>query len=73
MRVHYQVGVYLPLGKFPPLNYPLLLFEDHCTGMTDTTKDTDIEEIKKENDRIIMKIFGLQYEKYFSQEHQDEK
>jgi hypothetical protein len=49
------------------------LFEGHCTGVTHTTKDPDIEEIKKENDRIIMKIFGLQYEKYFSQEHQDEK
>jgi hypothetical protein len=33
--------------------------------MTETTENVDIEEIKKENDRIIMKIFGLKYEKVF--------
>ena len=32
----------------------------------------DIEEIKKDNERIIMKTFGLDYEKYFSQERPDE-
>ena len=41
--------------------------------MTETTKDKDIEQIKKENDRIIMKIFGLNYEEFFPQERQDEK
>lgn len=55
------------------LHYPLLLFEGHCTRMTEGNEDIDIEEIKKENDKIIMKIFGLKYEKFFSQEHQDEK
>jgi hypothetical protein len=35
--------------------------------------EKDIEEIKKENDRIIMKIFGLKYEKFFPPEHQCEK
>ncbi|MDP9488706.1 MAG: hypothetical protein M3P28_00685 [Thermoproteota archaeon] len=33
--------------------------------MTETTDDRDIEEIKEENDKIIMKIFGLKYEKAF--------
>lgn len=41
--------------------------------MTEDTEDTDVEEIKKENDKIIMKIFGLQYEKFFPQVNQDEK
>ena len=41
--------------------------------MTETTESADIEEIKKENDRIIMKTFGLKYERYFPQEHPVEK
>lgn len=48
------------------------MFEVHNT-MTEDTEDTDVEEIKKENDKIIMKIFGLQYGKFFPQENQDEK
>jgi len=32
-----------------------------------------IEKIKKENDRIIMKAFGLDYQKVFAQEDQCEK
>ena len=61
------------VGKLPTLDYPLLLFEGHSTRMTETTKDKNIEQIKKENDRIIMKVFGLKYEKFFPQERQDEK
>ena len=38
--------------------------------MAETTNEKDIEQIKKENDMIIMKIFGLEYEKFFPQEHQ---
>ena len=49
----------------------MLLFLSYV--MTETSEDTDIKQIMKENDRIIMKIFGLDYEKYFSQERQDEK
>lgn len=33
----------------------------------------DLEQIKSENDRIIMKAHGLEYEKVFSQDHQCEK
>ena len=58
-----------PTGLF----YPLLLFESHIARMTEITESADIEEIKKENDRIIVKIFGLNYEKFFPQEHQCEK
>ena len=49
------------------------MFEYHCTRMNGATKGTDIEQIKKENYRIVMKIFGLKYGKFFPQEHQDEK
>ena len=37
------------------------------------TEKADIEQIKKENDSIIMKAFGLDYEKVFAQEGQCEK
>ena len=33
----------------------------------------NIEKIKKDNDRIIMKAFGLDYQKVFAQEDQCEK
>ena len=68
-----QVGIYLGPDKPARLFYPLLLFEGHITRMTETTESADIEEIKKENDRIIMKTFGLKYERYFPQEHPVEK
>jgi len=55
------------------LNLTRIFYEVYCTLMTETIEDTDIKEIKKENDRIIMKIFGLDYEKFFPQEHQYEK
>ena len=48
------------------------MFVGQDTRVTDTTENTHIEEIKKENDKIIMKIFGLDYEKYFAQKSQDE-
>ena len=41
--------------------------------MTEDKKNADIERIKKENDRMIMKAFGLDYEKIFAQGHQCEK
>jgi hypothetical protein len=31
-----------------------------------------LDEIQTENDMIIMNVFSLDYEKYFSQNHQDE-
>jgi hypothetical protein len=37
------------------------------------TEKADIEQIKKENDTIIMQILGLNYEKIFAQEHECEK
>ena len=37
--------------------------------MTEVT-DEVLEKIKKENERIIMKTFGVEYEEYFPQEHQ---
>ena len=40
--------------------------------MTEIEK-LDIEKIKKDNDRIIMKVFGLDYQKVFAQEDQCEK
>jgi hypothetical protein len=36
-------------------------------------KKRDINEVKNENDKIIMKIHGVKYEKFFPQEHQCEK
>ena len=39
--------------------------------MEDDKDEKEIERIKVENDKIIMKIFGLDYEKFFP-EHQDE-
>jgi len=40
--------------------------------MTDDKDEKDIERIKVENDKMIMKFYGLDYEKLFSQENQDE-
>ncbi len=34
---------------------------------------TKINLIKQENDKMIMKAYGLEYEKFFPQDHQDEK
>jgi hypothetical protein len=39
--------------------------------MDDDKDEKDIEHIKVENDKMIMKIFGLDYEKLFPK-HQDE-
>jgi hypothetical protein len=39
--------------------------------MTDDKDEKDIEGIKVENDKMIMKFYGLDYEKLFP-EHQDE-
>ena len=36
------------------------------------TDDKLIEQIKEENDRLIMKIFGLDYDELLSQATQDE-
>jgi hypothetical protein len=33
----------------------------------------DIQEVRDENDKILMKIQGIEYEKFFPQEHQCEK
>ena len=40
--------------------------------MANDKDEKDVERIKVENDKVIMKIFGLDYEKLFL-EHQDEK
>jgi hypothetical protein len=39
--------------------------------MDDDKDEKDIERIKVENDKMVMKIFGLDYEKLFP-ENQDE-
>jgi hypothetical protein len=41
--------------------------------MIENIDKVNINRIKKENDTIIFKIFGLDYEKFFPQEHQCEK
>jgi hypothetical protein len=41
--------------------------------MTEFTENISIEKIKKENEKIIMQTFGVEYEKFFPQEHQCEK
>ena len=40
--------------------------------MIEVTEKVNIKWIKQENDMIILKIFGLDYEKYFAQKRQDE-
>ena len=40
--------------------------------MIKDTQKKDIKRVKKENDRIILKVFGVKYEKFFPQERQDE-
>lgn len=42
-------------------------------SLSEFKDDIDIEQTKRENDRIIMKIHGLEYGKFFPQEHQCEK
>ncbi len=41
--------------------------------MTKAGEDIDVGKINGENDRIIMKTFGLDYGKFFPQEHQCER
>ena len=41
--------------------------------LIEMSKKIDVEQIKRENDRAIMKIHGLEYEKFFPQEHECEK
>ena len=41
--------------------------------MIKVTEKKDMGNVKKENDRIIMKVFGVNYEKFFPKEHQCEK
>lgn len=41
--------------------------------LTGTRETIDIEQIKRENDMILMKIFGLEYEKFFPLDSEDEK
>lgn len=40
--------------------------------MTQVTEKVSLKNIKKENEKMIMKTFGLEYEKYFAQRRQDE-
>ena len=42
-------------------------------GVGEIRKIRDVERIKEENDRPIMEIFGLEFEKVFFQEQQCEK
>ena len=41
--------------------------------MTHVTEKDSIEKINKENEKIIMKTFGVEYEKFFPKEHQCER
>lgn len=41
--------------------------------MTKLSKKVSIEKIKDENDRLVMKSLGLDYEKVLVQEHQCDK
>ena len=41
--------------------------------MTKAREEIDVGKINSENDRIIMKTFGLDYEKFFPQEHRCER
>ena len=42
-------------------------------SMIKVTEKKDIQRVKKENDMIILKVFGVKCEKFFPQEHQCEK
>lgn len=67
------MGCGLQLCSISVTELPVIIVWSLQYRMTEYTEDTDVEEIKKENDKIIMKIFSLQYEKFFPQEDQDEK
>jgi hypothetical protein len=41
--------------------------------LTGFREEIDVQQIQRENDRIIMKIHGLEYEKFFAQEPEYEK
>ena len=41
--------------------------------MSQVTDEVGIEKIMEENEMIIMKAFGIEYEKFFPQNHQCEK
>ena len=41
--------------------------------VSQVTDEVGIEKIKEENEMIIMKAFGIEYEKFFPQNHQCEK
>lgn len=40
--------------------------------MTNVTDKVNLKKINKENEMIIMKTFGVEYEKFFPKEHQCE-
>ena len=67
------MGCNLQLCSISITELPVIIVWSSQYRMTEDAEDTDVEKIKKENDKIIMKIFGLQYEKFFPQENQDEK
>jgi hypothetical protein len=41
-------------------------------GMVKGIEKKDIRSLKKENDRIILKLFGIKYEEFFPHERQCE-
>ena len=41
--------------------------------MTKAREEIDVGKINSENDRIIMKTFGLDYGEFFPQKHQCER
>jgi hypothetical protein len=41
--------------------------------VSQVTDEVGIEKIKTENEMIIMKAFGIEYEKFFPQNHQCDK
>ena len=42
-------------------------------GMPEVIEHREIDEVKGENEKIIMEIFGVKYEEFFPQVHQCEK
>jgi hypothetical protein len=40
--------------------------------LNNVNDQTNLEQINRENDKMIMRFYGFQYEKLFPQEHQDD-
>lgn len=68
LTTHSSINYKIPGLKYHSLYNPYIV-ESALVSVSETDITSDLEQIKTENDRIIMKIFGLEFDEYFPQGH----